>query len=94
MRARDGPRPASHLGMHIDVDASRDAMSTILFFITILFYFLPTSSVRGGWGGGGACAARFSLFVLFFHVQVTTSGTGHRVKWFSRAGNHYAERQK
>ena len=30
-------------------------------------------------GGGGGCAARLFLF-LFFPVQQTTSGIGHRVK--------------
>ena len=50
----------------INVDASRD------FFIFLLF--LRTSSARGG-----GDAARLFLF-LFFPVQQTTSGIGHRVK--------------
>ena len=44
----------------------------------IVLLILRTSSARGG---GGGCAARLFLF-LFFPVQQTTSGIGHRVKYF------------
>ena len=35
-------------------------------------------------------------FIIFslFSVEHTTSGISHRVKWFSRVGNQYAECEK
>ena len=59
--------------------------------ILVLLYFLRTGSAGGG--GGGEGAARLSLF-LFFPVQQTTSGISHRVKYFFRVGNQYAECEK
>ena len=59
-----------------------------VFFI--LFY--PYEQ-HGGRGGGGGCAARLFIF-LFFPVQQTASGIGHRVKYFFRVGNQYAECEK
>ena len=44
---------------------------------------------RGG-GGGGVARPDF-LFRPFFPVEQTTSGIGHRVKYFFRVGNQYAE---
>ena len=54
--------------------------------IFILFYFLRTSSVGGG-------LPDFLLFI-FFPVQQTTSGIGHREKSFIRVGNQNAESEK
>ena len=42
-----------------------------------LHYIFSERAARRG--GGGGCAARLFLF-LFFPVQQTTSGIGHRVK--------------
>ena len=55
------------------VDAPRDFLN---FFFNFLI-FSPNEQRAGGGGGGGA--ARLFLF-LFFPVQQTTSGIGHRVK--------------
>ena len=57
------------------VDAPRD----FLIFYFLIFIFSPNEQRAGGGGGGGWCAARLFLF-LFFPVQQTTSGIGHRVK--------------
>ena len=46
------------------------------------------SSVGGGGGDGGG--VRCQTFFFFFFQQVT-SGIGHRVKYFFRVGNQYAE---
>ena len=94
VRARDGPKPVLHLGMH--VDASRDALSGYLPFYSLFvvramcvfgFWFLvfPPYGQRGGGGTAGV-----PLFVIFFLVQQTTSGIGYRVKWLFRTGKQYA----
>ena len=44
--------------------------------------------------GGGRGEALPDFFVLFFLVQQTTSGIGHRVKYFFRVGNQHAECEK
>ena len=58
--------------------------------IFILFYSSPNEQRARGGGGGGAAR----LFFFFFPVQQTTSGIGHRVKYFFRVGNQYAECEK
>ena len=63
------------------VDASRDFFS---------LSFFSELAARGG--GGGGVAARH--FFFFFPVQQTTSGIGHRVKYFFRVGNQCAECEK
>ena len=45
----------------------------------------------GGGGGGGGAGRCQTFFFFFFPVQQTTSGIGHRVKYFFRVGNQYAE---
>ena len=67
------------------MDAPRD----FLIFYFLIFYFFSERAARGGGGGGGA--ARLFLF-LFFPVQQTTSGIGHR--GFFRVGNQCAECEK
>ena len=55
------------------VDAPRD----FLIFYFFIFLFFSERAARGGGGGGVRCQT-FSF--LFFPVQQTTSGIGHRVK--------------
>ena len=56
------------------MDAPRD----FLIFYFLFFIFSPNEQRAGG--GGGGALPDFFLF-LFFPVQQTTSGIGHRVKY-------------
>ena len=56
-------------------------------------FIFSERAARGGGGGGGMRCQTFS-FSVFFPVQQTTSGIGHRVKYFFRVGNQYAECEK
>ena len=44
----------------------------------ISIFIFSERATRGGGGGRGGAARHF----FFFPVQQTTSGIGHRVKWF------------
>ena len=62
-----------------------------------MFSFSFISSVgTSSAGGGGGCAARLPLFLLFsFPCSADhESGIGHRVKLFFRVGDQYAEYEK
>ena len=58
----------------------------------MIFILFSPNEQRGGGGEGGRCQTFFRL--LFFPVQQTTSGIGHREKQFFGAGNQYAECEK
>ena len=85
-----------HCVVHIDASPTETCIAPVDASHVIFIIFSPfniniliTSSV--GVGGGGVRCQTF-YFVLFFSVQQTTGGIGHRVKQFFRFGNQYAER--
>ena len=49
----------------------------------MMFILFSPNEQRGGWGGRGGGATRLFSSSLFFPVQQTTSGIGHRVIFFS-----------
>ena len=61
----------------------------------VIFILFSSNEQRGG-GGGGGSGGRCQTFFSFslFPVQQTTGGIGHRVKYFFRVGNQYAEYEK
>ena len=50
-------------------------------------HFILSERAAEGWGVFG----QTFLFFIFFPLQQTTSEIGHRVKYFFRVGNQYAE---